>query len=331
MQSAQDVTRVGVVGIGKMGLLHASILSVIPNVQVVALCDNNESIVKYARKLNEKISVVTEIEELCKLGLDAIYVTTPIPTHFEIIKSVLSSDKNCAIFSEKTLANNFKDSQELARLVRTRQAPCMVGYHKKFAVTFSKARSLLEEGALGEIDSFEAYAYSEDFLNATNTKTGSSRGGLLKDLGSHSIDLALCYFGELSVESLGRSDSGDNKKSDHLNFLVHTTDGKEGRFDISWSAQGFHKPEVGLKIKGQKGILEVNDDKLLLKLENGEESRWSRHNLNDNVPFLLAEPEYFREDEHFIRSLREGQRTPSDFESASKVDRVISEVEGKAG
>ncbi len=325
MQDDQRTTRVGVVGVGKMGLLHASILSVIPTVQVVALCDNNESIVKYARKLNKKISVLTEIQELCKLGLDGIYVTTPIPTHFAIIQSILSLDKDCGIFSEKTLANNFKDSQELARIIKDRKSPCTVGYHKKFAVTFSKARSLLEEGAIGEIESFEAYAYSEDFLDAANTKTGSSRGGLLKDLGSHCIDLALSYFGEVSVAE----SSGRNETPDHVNFLVHTKDGKEGRFDISWSAEGFHKPEVGLKIKGQKGILEVNDDKLSLKLVSGEESRWSRHNLNDNVPFLLAEPEYYREDERFIESLRAGQKTTSDFESASKVDYVIGEVEGK--
>jgi len=39
----------------------------------------------------------------------------------------------------------------------------MVGYMKRFAITFTKAKSILDQGTLGEITSFDAHAYSSDF------------------------------------------------------------------------------------------------------------------------------------------------------------------------
>ena len=43
--------RVAVVGLGKMGLLHASILNMMPNVEVVALCDKSSLLLKIVKKL----------------------------------------------------------------------------------------------------------------------------------------------------------------------------------------------------------------------------------------------------------------------------------------
>jgi predicted dehydrogenase len=333
LRNSQDLTRIGVVGVGKMGLLHASLLSTLPDVEIAAFCDSNETILKYVKKLKPGVIVVKDIEDLCKLGLDAIYVTTPIPTHFNIIKSILARDKRVGIFTEKTLANTFRDSEELVKLTQNCGAPVMVGYHKRFAVTFRKAKSLIEEKVLGEIASFEAYAYSEDFVMATSSKSAGSRGGVVKDLGSHCIDLVISYFGGLEVDNLsGKNARGkQNPALNPVSFDAFTKDGKRGHFEVSWSALGYHKPEVGISVRGKDGMLNVNDDRLSLKLNGDRESQWSRHTLNDNVPFLLAEPEYFREDEQFVKSIRNKEGILSNFESASKVDYVIDKVEAKIG
>ena len=55
----------------------------------------------------------------------------------------------------------------------------MVGYLRRFCVTFRKAKNLLCENALGEVSSFKAYAYSSDFSgNIRNSKIPASRGGV---------------------------------------------------------------------------------------------------------------------------------------------------------
>ncbi|MDH2902238.1 MAG: hypothetical protein PXY39_14845, partial [archaeon] len=142
------------------------------------------------------------------------------------------------------------------------------------------------------------------------------------------IDLALNLFGDMQVE-LSDTNEGSHAKHDALNavtFCVKTMRGATGHFVASWSAPGYHKPEVGVSIIGANGKIYVNDDKLSLKLNDGQKSDWSRHSLDDNVPFLLAEPEYYREDEQFMMSVRQRQKILPDFQSASKVDYLIDQV-----
>jgi len=53
--------------------------------------------------------------------------------------------------------------------------------------------------------------------------------------------------------------------------------------------------------------------------------------LNDNVGFLLGAPEYFREDEAFIKSILEGRVVEPTFLTASKVDYLIEQARTRAG
>jgi hypothetical protein len=70
----------------------------------------------------------------------------------------------------------------------------------------------------------------------------------------------------------------------------------------------------------------VDDDKVEVKLADGTAQKWYRHDLNDNVDFLLGAPEFYREDSHFIKCVMEKKRATSDFLAASKVDRIIDRV-----
>ena len=83
--------RVAVVGLGKMGLLHASLLNTLPDTQIVALCDKSTLMNIVFKKVFSKkdIAVVNDLEKLSGMDLDAVYVTTPISSHYPIIKGTL--------------------------------------------------------------------------------------------------------------------------------------------------------------------------------------------------------------------------------------------------
>ncbi len=89
-------------------------------------------------------------------------------------------------------------------------------------------------------------------------------------------------------------------------------------------------PEVNLAIKGSDGLLEVNDDRVSLQLNDGKKSQWFRHDLNDSVGFWLGQPEYYREDAQFIESAKSGKNTCPSFRDASEVDRLIDTIREKA-
>jgi predicted dehydrogenase len=323
--------RVAVVGIGKMGLVHASLLSTVPNVQLVALCDKSPMILRFFRKVFRNTSLVDDVEKLSGLDLDAVYVTTPIPSHFPVLKAILSMDIARNIFVEKTLSSSYDEARELCQIVEDSGVGGMVGYMKRFSVTFSKAKELLDQRILGEDVGFDAYAYSSDFTSSKKgSKAQSSRGGVMRDLGAHVIDLAMWFFGDLEIESAKVDSTGGIGSEGSASFRTVNAEGSIGSFDISWCAAEYRLPEFGLAMRGTKGTMKVNDDRLELALDNGKLQRWYRHDLQDNVGFLLGEPEYFREDEEFIKSITEKRSAKPDFLSASKVDRLIEQAEQRA-
>jgi predicted dehydrogenase len=265
------------------------------------------------------------------LDLDVVYVTTPIPTHFPIIKTVCGKEIARNVFVEKTLASSFDKAEELCRLSQRLGGVNMVGYMKRFAVTFKKAKEILDQAAMGRLLSFSAYAFSSDFFGADkNMRASASRGGVLMDLGAHVIDLALWFFGDLKVESaLIESSTGEDPESS-VRFKARGYDGLNGSFDISWSMENYRMPEFGLIIRASKGLMKVDDYKAELEFNDGKVHTWYRQNLSDNVGFLMGEPEYFREDKYFIGSVLNNYAAEPSFSTARKVDCVIDQITNKA-
>jgi predicted dehydrogenase len=328
---SRESLRVAVIGLGKMGLLHASILNTLPNVELTALCDKGALIRKFCKKVLDKVRVVNDLQKLSDLDLDIVYVTTPIPSHFMVLETLYSRKIARNVFVEKTLASSFDEAKKLCASTQNFGDFNMVGYMKRFAVTFGKAKELLDEDILGDVFSFDAYAYSSDFFGVEkNSGSSGARGGVLRDLGAHVIDLALWFFGDLQVSSVKLDQPVDGDSEDSVQFRVNRTDGLEGSFSISWCKENYRMPEFGLAIRGSDGVMSVNDDRVELKLNDGNSSRWYRHDLNDHVGFLLGAPEYFRENEYFVNSVLKKRSVDPSFHTASKVDYIIDQVKARA-
>lgn len=330
--SEKKSLKAAVVGLGKMGLLHACILNVLPNVKLVALCDKGFMIRRISEKLFRDVRIVNALDDLDGLDLDLVYVTTPIPSHFSIVKAIYSEGLVPNVFVEKTLAHNYEGAKELCMLAQESGGVNMVGYMKRFSVTFRKAKNLLDKEALGRVVSFSAYAYSSDFSETkNNSKISVSRGGVLGDLGSHLVDLALWYFGDFRVKLARLSSLDDMGSDDFALFYVDASDGMEGQFEVTWCKKGYRMPEFGLVVYGTKGTMKINDDEVELELKDGKSVKWYRHDLDDNVGFLLGAPEFFREDDYLVKSVLKSVDAKPNFLMASRVDWVIEQVRNKAG
>ena len=311
-----------------MGLLHASILNTFHDVQLVALCDKSALMSRVYKRIFSSlgVNVINDFEKLSGSDLDAIYVTTPISSHSFIVKNLFAEGIVRNFFVEKTLASNYDQSKELCMLAKDFDGLTMVGYMKRFSVVFRKAKELLTERVLGEPYSFNAYAYSSDFLGLTkDSKSSASRGGALKDIGGHIIDLSLWLFGELKIVDVTSSYKiGDSETS--TSFTAANTNGLTGQFDISQRMPNYRLPEFGCSVECSKGKIEVNDDRLHLTFRDGSQKTWYRHDLHDNVPFWLGETEYYRENQEFVNSLLENRTCEPNFDTALKVDYIIEQI-----
>lgn len=321
--------RAAVVGLGKMGLVHASLLNTIPNVQLVALCDKSWLMRKLAKSTLKGLLVTENLDELTKLNLDMIYVTTPIPSHHGIVKEIYTKKIAPNVFVEKTLSSNHQQSEELCRLAHKSKGQNMVGYMKRFSVTFRKAKQILDEGALGSVVSFDAYAYSSDFFGVARDSVSGARGGVLEDLGSHVCDLSLWLLGDLL--SSFKVVSSTNSMSDSVQFEISGLDEVSGQFDISWIKENYRMPEFGLEIHGKNGKIQVDDSELVIEINGKPPKTFYRHDLDDSVEFFLGDSEYFREDNHFVKSIISNEPCEPDFEMATKVDYLLDQVRCNAG
>lgn len=322
--SSMDSLRVAVVGLGKMGLLHASLLNIMPNIQLAALCDKSWLMQKLAKKTLKSPLVTDELDDLSNLDLDAVYVTTPIPSHYTIVKEIYSKKIAPNVFVEKTLSSNNSQSEELCRLAKNSKGQNMVGYMKRFSVTFRKAKELLDEGAIGSVLSFHAYAYSSDFFGVTKDSVSGARGGVLEDLGSHVCDLSFWLLGDL-LSSIKVTSSTD-PRPDSVQFEVAGSNNIAGKFDISWIMEGYRMPEFGLIIQGTNGIIKVDDSELIFDLDGTQTKTWYRQDLDDSVTFFLGDSEYFRENDHFVKSVLQDEPSEPNFETATKVDYLLEQV-----
>jgi predicted dehydrogenase len=322
--------KVGVIGLGKMGIMHACLLNIFPNVKVSALCDKSRLMRTIAKRTLKGALVTGTLDNFVDLNLDAIYVLTPIPSHYPIIKEIHVKDLARNVFVEKTLSSSYSQSEELYTLSQNHTGVNMVGYMKRFGVTFNQAKTLLDKQVLGELVSFDAYAFSSDFADVPEGSTISkARGGVLEDLGSHVADLAIWFFGDLNVTSAKVNSRIAPDSEDAVGFRVAGSNDLQGKFEVSWCKGGYRMPEFGLSIRGKNGTLKVNDDEVKLELSPAQPKRWYRQDLDDSVGFLLGSPEYYREDKHFIDSVFSGEDTLSDFKGALKVDYLLEQVRRK--
>jgi predicted dehydrogenase len=330
MRNDKEPLQVAVIGLGKMGLLHASILSILPNVNLVGICETSKLMRRIAKKALKGVLVAESLDAFSDLDLDAVYITTPIPLHYDHIKQVYEKNLARNVFVEKTLSSSRIKSEELVNLSLGLRSINMVGYMKRFGVTFLKAKELVDQGVLGEQLSFEAYAFSSDFAGVNTASTSISRGGVLFDLGAHVVDLAIWLFGDMDVTSASIKSLTGPGAMDSVDFRVKNVNEVTGSFSVSWVKEGYRMPEFGLTIKGTKGTVTVDDSRVKLIIPNSPLKEWYRHNLSEAVPFLLAEPEYFREDDIFIKSVRSRTEVQPNFQTSLKVDKLLEEVVRKA-
>jgi predicted dehydrogenase len=319
--------KIGVIGLGKMGIMHACLLNTFPNVQVAGVCDKSRLIRTMAKQPFKDALVTDDIEDFTDLNLDAVFVLTPIPSHYPIIKQIYDKKIANNVFVEKTLTAKHSQSEELQTIAQQMDSVNMVGYMKRFAVTFNQAKNFLDQHVLGNVESFDAYAFSSDFDAIPDGSTASiARGGVLEDLGSHMIDLAVWFFGDLKPTSAIVNSRIAAESEDDVSFAVDGAEGLQGKFDVSWRKAEYRMPEFSMTVTGKKGSLRVNDDEIELHLNDAPVRHWYRPDLEDNVEFLLGGPEYYREDKHYLDVVRNVAAPKSDFKEALRVDFLIEQV-----
>ena len=154
----KKVVRIGLVGLGMRGPGAVENFSLIPGVQVVALCDYEE---KRAVKQNERLRKnglapaavyygEKGYEALCKRpDIDLVYIATDWEHHAIVAKCALENGKNVA--DEVPSAMNLQECWDLINLAEQKQLNCMILENCCYDWFEMRTLNMAQHGEFGEI------------------------------------------------------------------------------------------------------------------------------------------------------------------------------------
>lgn len=169
---------IGVIGVGHLGVHHASHLTKIKNANFVGLFDSDtQRAEEISKKLNTKS--FDSIDSLLE-NVEALSIVTPTPTHRSVAEKCIKRGKH--VFIEKPITSSVDDAEYLIELAKKHSTIIQVGHIERFNPALLALSNL-------EIEP----KYIEVHRMAPFTSRGTDVPVVL-DLMIHDIDLILSFI-----------------------------------------------------------------------------------------------------------------------------------------
>ncbi len=330
------MVRVGVVGMGKMGLSHLSVINAHPEVSVVAVCDSAKYVLDVLGKYTGLGGYDDYDRMLADVELDAVLIATPSVLHAPMVKKAL--DRGLHVFCEKPFCLNVADGEALAKLAADTARVCQVGYHNRFVGSFKEVKRLVDTGAIGRVTHILAEAYGSV---VTRPKTASWRtqrdqgGGCLYDYAAHPINLVTWLFGAPeTVSGAALVPVFSAETDDQVYGTLRYGGGMTGQVSVDWTDTSVRKMTTRLTLWGTGGRLYADRQEIQLFLRDdqgplpqGYDAGWNTRyttELSDPVDFYLRGEEYSAQIDGWIAAII-ANRTDceNNFASAVETDRTL--------
>jgi dihydrodiol dehydrogenase / D-xylose 1-dehydrogenase (NADP) len=190
------IIRWGILGTGGIARKFAEGLALLPDARMTAVGSRTQASAdsfgaewKIPNRHGSYSALMSDPE------VDAIYIATPHPLHHANALGCLAAGK--AVLCEKPFTINARQLDEVIALARGKRLFLMEAMWTRFLPAFVKIRSLLAEGAIGEIRQVQAdFAFQADFDPQGRLFNPALGGGALLDLGVYPISLASMVLGE---------------------------------------------------------------------------------------------------------------------------------------
>lgn len=329
------MVKIALIGAGKMGISHLSILGAHPDVEVVGVSDTSKMVLDVFKKFS-KFPCYSDYEKMLdEVKADAVFIAVPTKFHAVMVKKVLS--KGMHVFAEKPLCLTVEEGKELVQIATEKKLVNQVGYHNKFVGTFQELKKIVDSGSLGELFHFTGEAYGPVVIRPKqgNWRADPSEGGgCLMDYASHVIDLINYTLGPVeSVKGSLLKPLYSKKVEDAVSSLLKLSSDLSGVLLVNWSDITYRKMSTSLTIQGSKGkvICDANELKIhfhTAECPAGYTRGWNVKYVTDltkPVDFYLRGEEYSAQVDYFIKAVE--KKVPNNintFQSAWHTDKVIS-------
>jgi predicted dehydrogenase len=181
--------RVALIGAGSIAERHAEAIPETGRLKLVGVADLRP---ERAAELAERHDArpYTDYKEMIKKEKpDIAVITLPHFLHKEAV--IHCAGQGCHMLLEKPMALNARECDEMIEAVRRSRVKVLVGHTQHYIAENRKAKQLIESGALGRlvmVNDKRHVHYYRDTRPGWFFEKAKAGGGILTNLGSHSID-----------------------------------------------------------------------------------------------------------------------------------------------
>jgi len=301
----EALIRVAVVGLGQWGPNLARNFDQLA--ELAWICDADAAAREAYGARYPRARAAADLEEvLADPALDAVVVSTPVPTHYALSRRVLEAGKH--VFVEKPPTLRGEEMDELVALSEERGLVCMPGHLLLYHPGVHKLKELIDSGELGEVLCL--------YGNRQNLGVIREHENALWSLGVHDLSVILYLLDEEPEEAVAHGrDFLTPGVEDVVFCYLRFPSGKIAHMHLSWLDP--HKMRK-LTVVGTEKMVVFDDMELERKVTVYEKGPWKRvesygewqtRTGDIHIPKIPSDEPLRLECEHFLRLVAgEGDR-----------------------
>lgn len=300
---------IGIVGLGKMGLIRAATIRDSADTVLVAGTDPHPP-----KKGLEGVRLLPDARAVIESGVDAVFVCTPNRLIPEVAVAALDAGKH--VFCEKPPGRSMRDIERIIEAERRNPGRVLkIGFNHRYHHGIMEAKTLVESGKYGRIlwmrgiyGKAESAAYPSDWRRDPEM----AGGGILLDQGIHMLDLFRHFCGEFNeIKSMCTTAVVDTPLEDNA-FALLRTDG--GTIAMLHSSATQWKHRFTLEIFAEDGYVIVDGmpsstrsyrDEWLVEAHKA--AGFAVGNPPEQRTFCNTDPSWELELAEFVECVREGR------------------------
>jgi D-apiose dehydrogenase len=274
---SQSKLRAAVIGCGFFAQNHLHAWSMIPDVEIVAVCDRDAARAEAAKARFGAVNAYTDAKAMFAAEhLDFVDIATTMETHRDLIGQAAA--KGVHVIVQKPLAPSWADCVAIVEICRKAGVRLMVHENFRFQNPILAARKLVAEGRIGA-PHFARVAFRSGYdVFSGQPYLATEKRFILIDLGIHILDICRVLMGEAKTlycvtQSVNPAIAGEDVAS----MILRHDSGATSIVDCSYASRRLPDPfpQTLLRIEGATGTVELLEDYRLRLTAQGAVEEYS--------------------------------------------------------
>ena len=298
--------KVGLLGAGRIGQVHAAVIAAHEGSKLAAISDvyapaAEELAAKYHAQMRSSDEIIADDT------INVILIATSTDTHSGLIEAATQAGK--AVMCEKPVDLSLERARACLEVVSATGRPVMIGFNRRFDPSFAAIRDSLAAGQIGKaellsVTSFDPAPPPVEYIKVS--------GGMFRDMMIHDFDMTNFIMGEtpVSISASGAClvDPEIGRAGD-IDTAVVTLSYADGKLAvIKNSRRAAYGYDQRLELLGADGLLQAQN-----MLENSVVKSTSQGVISAKPTYFFIErymPAYKAEWAAFVAAVQEGDDMP---------------------